>query len=378
MQKLPKLLSDKLLHRKEAGLLRELPEISGLIDFASNDYLGLSKNKDLYYAAHRYIISNNYIANGATGSRLITGNTVLYNKTEEYIAQFHSAESALLFNSGYDANIGFFSAVPQKGDIILYDAYIHASIRDGIKLSNAQSYKFPHNNLQALKTLIERHLAKATEVYVVTESVFSMDGDSPDMKVLSEYADTYGIRLVIDEAHTVGIFGDNGGGLLQEIKLCKKVFARIITFGKALGCHGATIVGSKELKDFLINFARSFIYTTGLSPHSVATILQVYNYLEKNVVVKNKLHDNIQSFIAKSKQLALPFIPSISAIQCIIIPGNEKVKATANYLQKQGYDVRAILSPTVTKGQERLRFCLHSYNTEEQINEALNSLKVSF
>jgi 8-amino-7-oxononanoate synthase len=172
MKSFPASLSGKLAERTNTNALRQLGTGSGLADFSSNDYLGLSASKEIFDSAHNYLVQNNIIANGSTGSRLISGNHNLYEVTEDYIADFHDAESALVFNSGYDANVGFFSSVPQKGDVVLYDEYIHASIRDGLRLSNASAYKFAHNDIASLTGLVNRYRDKANEVYVVTESVF--------------------------------------------------------------------------------------------------------------------------------------------------------------------------------------------------------------
>jgi 8-amino-7-oxononanoate synthase len=378
--KLPKNLTAKLETRKQNNALRKLAIPSDLIDFASNDYIGFSKNKAIFEETHQYLIDNRITQNGATGSRLLSGNHKVYQDTENYIAQFHQTESTLIFNSGYDANVGFFSCVPQKGDLILYDELCHASIRDGILLSNAKAYKFQHNDFEDL----EKRLRQAqsdniiTEVYIVTESVFSMDGDTPNLEELAQLSEKYKCHLVIDEAHALGVFGDKGEGLVQNLQLQNQVFARIMTFGKGLGCHGAAIVGSQELKDYLINFARSFIYTTGLSPHSVATILIAYQHLESEKQTINKLRENIILFNQEKSLFALKpmFVRSKSAIQSAIIPGNQNVKAIANQLQEKGFDVKAIISPTVPEGQERLRFCLHSFNTKEEISEVLGLLSV--
>jgi 8-amino-7-oxononanoate synthase len=376
--KLPKNLAAKLEIRKQNNALRKLAIPSDLIDFASNDYIGFSKNKAIFEETHHYLVDNNSIQNGATGSRLLSGNHKVYQETENYIAQFHQSESALIFNSGYDANVGFFSSVPQKGDLILYDELCHASIRDGIQLSNAKAYKFQHNDFEDL----EKRLRQAqsdnviTEVYIVTESVFSMDGDTPNLEELAQLSEKYNCHLVIDEAHALAVFGSTGQGLVQNLQLQNQVFARIMTFGKGLGCHGSAILGSQELKDYLINFARSFIYTTGLSPHSVATILVGYQHLESEKQTIEKLRENIIHFNQEKNILGLKpmFVRSKSAIQSGIIPGNQNVKSIANLLQEKGFDVKAILSPTVPEGQERLRICLHSYNTKEEISEVLSLL----
>jgi 8-amino-7-oxononanoate synthase len=379
MKQFPKSLSQKLQIREQNNALRKLPLINNLIDFASNDYLGFSQSETIFNETHEYLLQNNIKVNGATGSRLISGNHNLYPLTENLIANFHQAETALIFNSGYDANLGFFSSVPQRNDIIFYDELCHASIRDGIQMNHAKSYKFSHNNFAELEQLIIKfitHNSQLTTIYIVTESVFSMDGDTPDLEELVTLSQKYNCYLVVDEAHAVGVFGNNGEGLVQSRGFHDKVFARIVTFGKGLGCHGAAILGSDELKNYLVNFARSFIYTTGLSPHSVASILMAYQYLATNPKELEQLKSNIVYFNQVKLQLGLKplFVYSKSAIQCAVIPGNENVKSIANQLQEKGFDVKAILSPTVPAGQERLRFCLHSYNSEQEITQVLQNL----
>ena len=373
--KLPENLIKKLEERKQNNSLRQLPSFNNLVDFSSNDYIGFSKSETIFKSAHHYLIENEMIQNGATGSRLISGNHFLYQIAENFIGEFHEAESALIFNSGYDANVGFFSAVPQRNDVILYDELCHASIRDGIVMSNAKSYKFSHNDFEDLEHLIQKF--PQANIYIITETVFSMDGDSPNLEELVQLSEKHNCYLVVDEAHTLGVFGENGEGLTQYLQLKDRIFARIMTFGKGLGCHGAVVLGSTELKEYLVNFARSFIYTTGLSPHSVATILISYQHLEIEKENIEKLRQNIVFFNQQKNLLGLKpmFVRSKSAIQSAIVPGNEKVKQLAQQLQDKGFDVKAILSPTVPEGQERLRFCIHSYNSEEEINQVLEFLR---
>nr|WP_315212877.1 pyridoxal phosphate-dependent aminotransferase family protein [uncultured Flavobacterium sp.] len=374
MKNLPQNLSEKLKIRKQNNALRQLPNATSLTDFASNDYLGWSQSELIFDETHQLLLDRNIKNNGATGSRLLSGNHQLYTATEDFIARFHQSESALIFNSGYDANVGFFSSVPQRGDLILYDELCHASIRDGIQLSKAKAYKFNHNDFEDLEQLIQRN--PNTTVYIVTETVFSMDGDCPNLEELVSVSNKYNCYLVVDEAHALGVFGEQGEGLVQMLGLQDEIFARIMTFGKGLGCHGAAIIGSLELKSYLVNFARSFIYTTGLSPHSVAAILVGYEHLEKDLFPILKLKENIVFFNQHKNMLSLKplFVRSKSAIQSAIIPGNEKVKSIANQLHQKGFDVKAILSPTVPEGQERLRFCIHSYNSTEEISEVLTLL----
>ena len=350
---------------------------SSLIDFSSNDYLGLASSENIYNKAHEILKENELLINGATGSRLLSGNHILYDLTENYLAEFHQTEAALIFNSGYDANIGFFSSVPRRGDFIFYDELVHASIRDGIGMSHAKAYKFDHNNSAELQNKLSKiEKTDDSELYIVTESVFSMDGDMAPLEHFAKISEEFGAFLIVDEAHATGIFGEKGEGLVQELKIQDKVFARLNTFGKAPGCHGAAILGSQDLKAYLVNFSRSFIYTTALPPHSVATILAVYQEFEKGISLIQQLKNNIQFFGSQVSQnnLLANFLESKSAIQCCIIPGNEQVKYVAESLKKEGFEVKPILSPTVPKGRERLRFCLHAFNSEEEINRVLKIL----
>jgi 8-amino-7-oxononanoate synthase len=249
-------------------------------------------------------------------------------------------------------------------------------------MSNAKAYKFNHNDLEDLKKRLNIITAEATsEIYIVTESVFSMDGDSPDLKSFANFAEERNYHLVVDEAHAVGVSGEKGKGLVQNLGLEKMVFARIITFGKALGVHGAVILGSDLLVQYLVNFSRSFIYTTALSPHSLAAIIASYEGLEKFESVEFNselkiLQENILFFRSEVNRLNLKqhFLESTSAIHACIVSGNDEVKNIANQIQNKGFNVKAILSPTVPQGKERLRFCLHSYNSKEEIKNLLELL----
>lgn len=372
--KLPKTLQDKLEVRKANNALRTLKKQSQLIDFATNDYLGFSRSKTIFEKTHQLLLDREITNNGATGSRLLSGNHDLYIETEAYISKFHQSENALIFNSGYDANIGFFSSVPQRNDIILYDELSHASIRDGIQMSLAKAYKFKHNDLEDLEKLLQRFQNEFIEIYIITESVFSMDGDSPNMKKLVQISENYKALLVVDEAHALGVFGNpetsGGEGLVQGLQLHDKVFARIMTFGKGLGCHGAAILGSNDLKSYLVNFSRSLIYTTALSPHAIATILVAYQELAKSQIAIEIVKENSRYFNKVMNHSNFE-----SSIKSIVISGNENVKFASNFLIEKGFDVKPILSPTVPEGQERLRFCLHSYNSKEEIKTALEFLK---
>jgi 8-amino-7-oxononanoate synthase len=204
-----------------------------------------------------------------------------------------------------------------------------------------------------------------------------MDGDTPDLIKMSELVKQHKAYFVIDEAHAVGVFGENGGGIVQELGLEDEVFARIITFGKAIGSHGAAILGSLDLKQYLINFSRSLIYTTGLPPHSLVTTLLSYIELIKGES-QNELQKNIGFFNQELIRLELKssFIESNSSIHSFVISGNERVKKVASQIQEKGFEVKPILSPTVSEGEERIRFCLHSYNSREEITNVLETLRI--
>jgi 8-amino-7-oxononanoate synthase len=373
--KLPENLGEKIENCRQDNSLKKLPVFKNVIDFSSNDYIGFSKSEIIFRNVHAYLVENEIFQNGATGSRLVSGNHSLYHIAENFIAQFHDAEAALIFNSGYDANIAFFSAVPQENDVVLYDELCHTSMKDGISISSAKSFKFNHNDLEDLERLILEFPNQL--VYIVTESVFSIDGDSPNLEELIALSEKYNCYVIVDESNTLGVFGERGEGLSQYLQLHDKIFARIMTFGKGLGCYGAGILGSVELKEYLINFAKNFIYSTGLSPHSVATILIAYQHLEIEKEAIEKLRQNIIYFNQYKNLLGLKpmFVRSKSAIHCAIVPGNENAKKLEQELQDKGFDVQSILSPIVPQGQERLRFCIHNYNSQEQINQALELLR---
>ncbi|MEO8171812.1 MAG: 8-amino-7-oxononanoate synthase [Sediminibacterium sp.] len=355
-------LNKKLNERKEAHSFRELRLADGKTDFCSNDYLGIVKNSRLQ-------TSNSRLASGSTGSRLLSGNYLMIEEVEKQIAVFHQSETALLFNSGYDANIGLLSAVPQKGDTILYDQLCHASIRDGIRLSFANAFSFAHNDLADLQKKMEH--ATGT-VFIVTESVFSMDGDLCPLPELVNIAQQNNAHLIIDEAHATGVIGESGEGLVQHLQMQEHVFGRVHTFGKACGCHGAVVLGSIALRNYLVNFARSFVFSTSLPEHSVALIKAGYETFPG--MTKERVH--LQELIKQFQAADIQFEKLISStpIQVVVIPGNEQVKQVAALLQKANLDVRAILYPTVPKGKERLRIVLHAFNTGEEIKDLVDHL----
>ncbi|MEZ5045104.1 MAG: 8-amino-7-oxononanoate synthase [Saprospiraceae bacterium] len=359
MHGLEEFLQARLADRKAQNSFRYLQYTEGLIDFCSNDYLGLARMNlgDEAFKPQRHPW-------GATGSRLISGHSLLAERLETYLATFHKAEAALLFNSGYQANLGLIASVTTRHDTLLYDQLVHASLRDGIQLAAGAAINFRHNDIQHLEEKLQR--AKGRKI-VLIESIYSMDGDEAPLEQIVSLCEQYGAALIVDEAHATGVFGERGEGLVVARGLEQRVWARVHTFGKAIGAHGAAVVGSTLLKEYLINFCRPFIYTTALPDHLLERIRLAYLEMEKGEQI-NVLRERISLFLQQlNLEAKNAFLPSNSPIQCLVIPGNQAVKVVAQALQSSGFDLRPILSPTVPKGQERIRICIHAFNTEEQI-----------
>jgi len=363
-------LNSELEERVKNNALRSLQIISDKVDFSSNDYLGFAQDADL----HKVIIAeiSKLRKFGSTGSRLLTGNHSLTEQLEKEVAIFHDADSALFFNSGYEANAGLISTITKRNDTLIFDELCHASLREGIRLSNANSWSFKHNDLVDL----ELKLQKAEgEKFIVVESVYSMDGDLSPLKEIVFFAERYNANIILDEAHATGVIGKQGEGLAQNLSLHKKIFARVHTCGKAIGNNGAFVLGNSTLKNYIINFCRPFIYTTGPNLIQVIAVRGAYRKLTNATELVAQLQDNCSYFkkqISRHKQIHL--LPSDSAIFSVLIPGNAAVKLASIYLSNAGQDVRPILSPTVKEGAERLRICLHSYNTKLEIDRLIKLL----
>lgn len=356
-----------LAERTQNGLLKTLKTSLPAIDFCSNDYLGFSTSGLL---SERLMsdLSEERRLFGATGSRLVSGNCAFTEDVEKQIAMFHHGRSALLFNSGYDANLGLLSSVPQKTDLILYDELAHASILDGIRLSAATHYKFKHNDVDALEELIYRHHKNYDNIYVVVESVYSLDGDSAPLLELVEICEVLkNIFLIVDEAHAIGVFGKQGRGLCNALNIEQRCFARIYAYGKALGCNGAAIVGSEILRNYLINFSRPFLYSTALPHYNVEAILHAYKLLIETDR-KDALQANIAYFYSKTSKVK-NLVKSQSAIHTLHVGSNELVDAIEKELLLQNIGCRTFKSPPLKPGQERIRFCIHSFNTREEMDK---------
>lgn len=364
-------LQYKLDERRAMDAFRELKLPVGAVDFCSNDYLGLSRKSLIPTGEGRLQSGRMELAHGSTGSRLLSGNSTIALELEKELASFHKAEAALLFNSGYDANLGLLSAVVRKGDHVVYDQLSHASIRDGIRLGFGQAYAFRHNDLEDLEQKLNR--CAGGEKFVVTESVFSMDGDFAPLTEIAAICERFSAHLVVDEAHALGVVGHKGEGLAQYLGMEQRCFARIYTYGKAAGAHGAAVVGSALLHDYLINFSRPFIFTTAAAPQGLLAIAAAYRLFP----AMDQERKHLQWLIMQFQQAAIKFERLISAtpIQAVLVPGNEAVRKVASSIQLAGFDVRPILYPTIPKGSERLRIVLHSYNTSEELDRLINCLQ---
>ena len=373
-------LREHLNKRELKGNLRSLNTASSMVDFFSNDYLGLARSQELWQLIRRNYDALKYKSNGATGSRLLSGNSAYCEQLESYLASIFKAEAVLLFNSGYSANQAVLSSVPQKGDTIIYDENIHACIKEGARLSFARRFSFKHNDAGDLKNKLDRAQGN---IFVVIESIYSMDGDHGQLKEILETCKEYEASLIVDEAHSTGVLGENGNGLACNLGLEKEIFLRIYTFGKGMGVHGACVAGSKIVKDYLVNFARSFIYTTALPAHSLVSIRSAFDYLKDNEARQDELKKITKHFDLLTGENLFPdsgihFLSNNSAIKILIVPGNEKAKQLALAIQAQGFDVRPILSPTVRAGEERIRVCLHAFNTIAEIDKFFNIIKMFY
>lgn len=364
-------LQEKLLKRKKLGNLRTLQVIPGRIDFSSNDYLGLARSLDFSKKVNQEILlhtedKSNGI--GSTGSRLLTGNSKYAQDLEEAIALFHGYEAGLIFNNGYMANLGLISAIMGSEDHVFFDSNIHTSMHDGIRLSRARAFPFKHNHVEHLEKRLKQSSSSRNR-FICIESIYSTDGSKAPLSQICRLAKKYTANVIVDEAHAVGVYGLNGSGLVAEQKLNSEIFAQVTTFGKALGTHGAIVLGTQILKQALINFANSYIYTTALPLHTLAAIKCSYEIFPTLDFERQQLKKLIQIFCETHSD------SSETHIQSLLIEGNESAKSAAKWLFLQGYDVRPLLSPTVQRGREMLRISLHAFNQEEELKLLLDHVR---
>jgi 8-amino-7-oxononanoate synthase len=341
-------LAATLKELRGAGLLRHMRLPSG-IDLVSNDYLGL--------AGHPYLIETmrNAVAGlpaGSGGSRLLRGHHEIFESIEERLAAFTGSESALLFGSGYAANIGLLQAIVSPGDLIVSDERNHASLIDGIRLTKAATDIYPHQDLGALETALRT--PRKGRAFVVTESVFSMDGDLTPLQDICDIADRWDAVVVVDEAHATGMYGSRGSGRVEELGLRDRVAATIHTGGKALGSGGAWVAGSRVLRDVLVNRARSFIFSTAPLPVLGAALAAGLHLVEHEPDRRVQVHRK-SSLLRRALREAGVACGGESMIVPIIVGANDAATAAQTVLAGAGFDVRAIRPPSVPAGTARLR-----------------------
>lgn len=359
-----------LEERKKQHLLRSLPLPPEGIDFYSNDYLGLAQNPDLSNIIEEHL-RKAPLQNGATGSRLLSGNSEYIESVERKVAKFHNAESALIYASGYTANLGLISSLATRETTLLCDELLHASLIDGARLGHSRRVKFNHNDLSDLSTKLSN---QSGQKVVIVESIYSMDGDVCPLAEVVDICEKNDALLIVDEAHTMGIHG-NGAGLVQELGLEQRVLARIMTYGKAPGIHGASVVGPEWLRNYQINFSRSMIFSTAPSNHHFAAIDALYDFLPDLSAQRQSLSSTISYFVSKRDHSYGNWLKSDSQIQSLIVPGNKQVIDKAGILREARINALPIRKPSVAEGSERIRFCLHSYNTQEEIDKLFEVLK---
>ncbi len=372
------LLINALQDRQSSGLLRSLSSLEGLVDFCSNDYLGLAKDKGLAnqiaadQVAWQAMQDATVSINGSSGSRLISGNHPYMESFEKQCAELHHAEAALLFGSGFEANLGLIAALAQKEHVIFCDKLLHASLIDGLRLAPAERRIFKHNDLADLIHLLEQYPTDTVK-WVVVESVYSMDGDMAPLQELIQLKQKYSFELIVDEAHAGGVYGPHGAGLCVELGIENEIFARVVTFGKAWGNAGAVVLGSEVLRSYLINFARPFIYSTAPSPHHVLSLQTTLSFVAQAETQRLVLKETIKYF--KSLQKSSAWGASQTAIQTFFVPGNEAVRAVAQKVQEAGFAVKPIVYPTVPKGKERIRITLTANTSHTDIQTLIHTLE---
>ncbi len=375
-------IEDFLKIRAKEGLLRSLKPASlrregriyinqkEYIDFSSNDYLGLSGHPKLIEASKEAL---DRFGTSSCASRLMSGDLQLHHQLEEKTARFKNKEAALFFNSGYQANLGIISSLYAKPDCILFDRLSHASIIDGVILSGARFLRFQHNDTEHLESLLKKERSKFNKALIVTETVFSMDGDKAPLKELCRLKEKYDCEIFVDEAHATGVFGKRGSGMAEEAGLEEKIDFIMGTFSKAMAGFGAYLATSRKIVEYLINTCRGFIYSTALPAAIAACDLAAIDLIENEPYRRQRLLDSAQYFRQALRGGGFKVIGD-SQIVPVIIGDNFKVKKFAQGLQEKGYWVLPIRPPTVPKGEARLRFSLTFHHSREILERLLNDI----
>lgn len=370
MEKYHSYIRKRLAERKHNGTLRQMKVVSpGDIDFASNDFLGYSVSGMLRAAMEIRRGHASHPGVGATGSRLITGNSALIEETEEAFAALTGSEAALFFNSGYLANLAVLSALGDRDTLFLYDEEVHASIKEGMRAGFSSRFPFRHNDKADLEKLLSRNRDKFERVYVVTEGVFSMEGDMPDVSAILEICREYDAALIIDEAHALGTCGREQLGPGYDCRSHPHLFGRIYPLGKAAGTHGAFFCGSRDLVSFFVNFSRPFIYTTAPAYDQVLSVSAAVSLLKAKSGF-GSLQRRIREYtdICHAGGPLSYFSANPTPVQWYKPADSRLLAQGVRALAEEGISVFPIFSPTVRKGEERIRIILHSFNTKDEID----------
>jgi len=373
-------IEEFLKERQEQGLLRKLKpaalRLGGKIyfgnkeyvDLSSNDYLGLSTHPKLKKAV---IEATEKFGVASCASRLLSGDSELFHELEDAVARFKGKEAALVFNSGYAANVGIISSLFTRGDCIFSDRLNHASIIDGMLLSQAKIFRFQHNDPEHLEALLKKERAKFKNCLIISESIFSMDGDRAPLKELVGLKEKYNCRMMVDEAHATGVFGENGSGVVEEEGLSARIDLIMGTFSKALAGFGAYLATSKNIADYLVNTCRSFIYSTALPPAVIAGNLTSLKLIKDEPYRRKKLLSMAKMLRDKLEEKGFPS-KGASQIIPLILGDNLRAVEFAKKVQAQGYWALAVRPPTVPAGQARLRFSLSYDHNQETLNKLID------
>jgi 8-amino-7-oxononanoate synthase len=346
--------------------LRELQMVHG-IDFSSNDYLGLATDPRLKQALAEGVEYSARLA--STGSRLLSGHSEAWTRVEQDFAQWVGTESALYFTSGYAANIGLLSALLHPGDIVFSDSANHASLIDGMRLAKCARVIFPHLDLEFLEKELQRHASAQGARVIVVESIFSMEGDRAPLADLAALAERYGAELIVDEAHAIGVRGPRGSGCVTEAGLSARVLASVHTCGKALASAGAFVCGSENLRSFLINRARTFIFNTALPPYFASQVAAGIKFAAEANVERARLVQ-LSAFLRSELRNNGFYIAGIdSQIVPVMLGSNHAAIHFADHVRSRGFGVRAIRPPTVPEGRARLRISLTAKHSEDILTE---------
>ncbi len=368
-----KWIKEELSEIKKKEWYRERIDVEGIRDFCSNDYLGLRKHPEVVKESLR-ILKEKGLGSGA--SQLVSGYTRYHKELEEALADFKGVPACVLFGSGFLANVGSIPALVGKGDVVLSDELNHASIIDGVRLTKADRYVFRHKNYDALEEILIKERKKYRRCLIVTDTVFSMDGDVADLKRLYQLCEKYDCMLYVDEAHATGVIGKGGRGGLEHFGLEYKDFLVVMgTLSKALGGYGAFVCGSKILIEYLVNKARSLIFSTSLPPHicgglkkSIEVIGQEKNLIEKLRSKERKIIQILREVGLEFKYFETPIIP-------IMVYSEGEALRISRELLREGVFIQAIRYPTVPKGEARLRLTASLNYTDEDLEYLKRALK---